>query len=383
MKRLLTTRFACVCLKNSRMISTTLLKLSLIVLPAMATLASPSSLKAVKRFTSEDGVDFVIDEKTKVISAALVVVGDVDIQHLYYTPTIIVSDKATISPASGVKEDFVNPVTYTVTAEDGTKQLYTVNVQQFDFTGRNSNARFGATTNQIPQKLPWTYLVSSETAMISGTWDFAYSGALEVRQVETDQVLTLLEQTPTTQIVTVKVNDDEQAPTQSHGVFGWSLTLNANKTYTSKDEQGDSGSGTWRIVDLGKSALNRYELELDGVTVIAGGPSASGITTWYITGINQSALHLTQDPIITSKSTTTFDLTLTARRQVAYQFSASKPGAGGLTLSWTWGTAPFQVQFKDTLSGVWSNVATLNHRTYTASPQGAAGFFRIVATGGN
>ena len=57
------------------MISKTLLKLALIFLPAMVTMASPSSLKAVKRFTSEDGVDFVIDENTKVISAALIVGG--------------------------------------------------------------------------------------------------------------------------------------------------------------------------------------------------------------------------------------------------------------------------------------------------------------------
>ncbi|MBI5541158.1 MAG: fibronectin type III domain-containing protein, partial [Bacteroidia bacterium] len=36
------------------------------------------------------------------------------------TPTITVSPGATISPASGVAQDFTNPVTYTVTAENGT-----------------------------------------------------------------------------------------------------------------------------------------------------------------------------------------------------------------------------------------------------------------------
>ena len=43
-------------------------------------------------------------------------------------PTIVVSDKATVSPASGVSKDFSNTVTYTVTAEDGTTAAYTVNV---------------------------------------------------------------------------------------------------------------------------------------------------------------------------------------------------------------------------------------------------------------
>ena len=44
------------------------------------------------------------------------------------TPTITVSDKAAVSPLSGVAQNFTNPVVYTVTAENGTKQIYTVTV---------------------------------------------------------------------------------------------------------------------------------------------------------------------------------------------------------------------------------------------------------------
>ncbi|WP_195372892.1 MULTISPECIES: PCMD domain-containing protein [Parabacteroides] len=44
-------------------------------------------------------------------------------------PTIKVSDKATVSPASGVAQDFSSPVTYTVTSEDGiVTAKYTVSV---------------------------------------------------------------------------------------------------------------------------------------------------------------------------------------------------------------------------------------------------------------
>ena len=43
-------------------------------------------------------------------------------------PTIVVSDKATVTPASGVDRDFTNAVIYTVTAEDGTTAAYTVSV---------------------------------------------------------------------------------------------------------------------------------------------------------------------------------------------------------------------------------------------------------------
>lgn len=43
-------------------------------------------------------------------------------------PTITTSPKATVSPASGVAQNFTNSVTYTVTAEDGSTQTYTVTV---------------------------------------------------------------------------------------------------------------------------------------------------------------------------------------------------------------------------------------------------------------
>lgn len=44
-------------------------------------------------------------------------------------PTIQISDKATITPASGVAQDFSKPVTYTVTSEDGiTTTTYTVSI---------------------------------------------------------------------------------------------------------------------------------------------------------------------------------------------------------------------------------------------------------------
>ncbi|OFX19915.1 MAG: hypothetical protein A2V77_09870 [Anaeromyxobacter sp. RBG_16_69_14] len=44
------------------------------------------------------------------------------------TPTIAVSPDATVNPASGVAQDFTNPVTYTVTAQDSTTKDYVVSV---------------------------------------------------------------------------------------------------------------------------------------------------------------------------------------------------------------------------------------------------------------
>ncbi|MGM9510342.1 DUF5018 domain-containing protein [Larkinella sp. GY13] len=47
-------------------------------------------------------------------------------------PTIGISPKATVNPASGAAQNFTNPVNYTVVAEDGSSQVYevTINVRQ-------------------------------------------------------------------------------------------------------------------------------------------------------------------------------------------------------------------------------------------------------------
>ncbi|MDR3519505.1 MAG: DUF5018 domain-containing protein [Candidatus Pacebacteria bacterium] len=56
----------------------------------------------------------------------LVVPAGTDLTTL--TPTVDISDNATIYPNSGTAQDFTNPVIYTVTAQDGSIQDYTVTV---------------------------------------------------------------------------------------------------------------------------------------------------------------------------------------------------------------------------------------------------------------
>jgi Domain of unknown function (DUF5018) len=43
-------------------------------------------------------------------------------------PTITISEKASVQPATGLAQNFTNPVAYTVTAENGTTKVYTVTV---------------------------------------------------------------------------------------------------------------------------------------------------------------------------------------------------------------------------------------------------------------
>lgn len=69
-------------------------------------------------------VDATIDATTKAITST--VPSTTDLTKL--VPTITLSDKATVSPVSGVAQDFSKEVAYTVTAEDGTAKTYSITV---------------------------------------------------------------------------------------------------------------------------------------------------------------------------------------------------------------------------------------------------------------
>ncbi|GAB3997252.1 hypothetical protein GCM10028807_41960 [Spirosoma daeguense] len=75
-------------------------------------------------------VKATIDATAKTIAAT--VPANTDVTKL--APSISLSAKATVSPGSGVAQDFSKAVTYTVTAEDGSTQAYTVTVSKVPAT---------------------------------------------------------------------------------------------------------------------------------------------------------------------------------------------------------------------------------------------------------
>jgi len=86
-----------------------------------------SSEKSISSFTLSGlnpVVNGAIDNTNYTVS--LTVPTGTDVTTLI--PSISVSDYATVSPSSNVAQDFTNPVTYTVTAQDGSTQAYTVTV---------------------------------------------------------------------------------------------------------------------------------------------------------------------------------------------------------------------------------------------------------------
>ncbi|QHW00598.1 PQQ-binding-like beta-propeller repeat protein [Spirosoma endbachense] len=92
-----------------------------------STTGTKSSAKTITAFTLaalSPAVNATIDATAKTISATVALGTDVT----KLVPTITIADKATVSPASGVAQDFSRAVTYTVTAEDGSTQAYTTTV---------------------------------------------------------------------------------------------------------------------------------------------------------------------------------------------------------------------------------------------------------------
>lgn len=105
------------------------MKKFLVVMLAFAALFAgckkESSEKRILKFEFTTlGVEATISEGAKTIVAQ--VPEGTDVTNL--VPTITISQKASVDPASGVPQNFTNPKTYVVTAEDGSNTSYTVTV---------------------------------------------------------------------------------------------------------------------------------------------------------------------------------------------------------------------------------------------------------------
>ncbi|MEM0939765.1 MAG: DUF5018 domain-containing protein [Bacteroidota bacterium] len=104
----------------------------IIYVPIQATIATTFSMEKTQH-TETDILSFSLPEQigNTTIDATnhtvtVEVTAGTDVTSL--TPNIVVSPGATISPSSGEARDFINPVTYTVTAEDATTQDWIVTV---------------------------------------------------------------------------------------------------------------------------------------------------------------------------------------------------------------------------------------------------------------
>lgn len=149
---------------------------------------------------------FVFDEKVADVNSAVMVQPEINEQTKAITftvsetanaedlaalvPTVEVSEKATVTPGSGVAQDFSNgkTVKYTVEAEDGTTVVYTVSVKGsasiFDFEGWTIG---GGMYEDVPSVSPWASC-NDAVALIKNMGPMAghpgYDGEYPVRSID-------------------------------------------------------------------------------------------------------------------------------------------------------------------------------------------------------
>lgn len=114
-------------MKTRRVLSTIMGILLFIVISCkkdeVVTPKSPD--KAITLF-SLNGISPAVTGVIDGVNISLIVPLNTNVTAL--VPTIATSAKATVSPATGIAQNFTNPVSYTVTAEDGSTQTYNVTV---------------------------------------------------------------------------------------------------------------------------------------------------------------------------------------------------------------------------------------------------------------
>lgn len=129
--------------------------------------ASKESKKAILSFTFES-----IDAKASLKNDTffISVPSSTDLSRL--TPTITISEKANVSPASGVVQDFGHPLPYTVIAEDGSYKTYIVKVELLQASGGKPDAtdpKDGNSAKASDAKDITQFSVGEKNYTVSGT----------------------------------------------------------------------------------------------------------------------------------------------------------------------------------------------------------------------
>ena len=134
------------------------------------------SLKDITEFSLADfspAIVAKIDVATKTITAT--VPSTADITKL--KPTLKISDRATVSPASGTVVDFTKSVNFTVAAEDASTQVYAVTITK----------EAPVVTSNLPSSITYIFnpLQVNELRTTKFTWD---SKGVLTKMIENDGV---------------------------------------------------------------------------------------------------------------------------------------------------------------------------------------------------
>lgn len=265
----------------------------------------PSSAKAITQFTI-NGVNGTINEANKAIAVTLPFGTNVN----SLTPTVTLSSKATVSPLSGVAQNFSSPVTYVVTAENGSVATYTVTLtlgkQPVTLTLHDSTYVYNGSARGI------TADVSCGGVTPAPVVSYRYNGsATKPAQIGVYAVKAWSDETSTfafgdTARATLTINAKQIS------VTGLSI---ANKTYDGTVSATVSSWGTLQ----GKEGSDIVSINQTGVTTTFGTAGvdtskAVSLSTLTLTGAAAGNYTLTQ-PSGLKANITAAALTITANNQ--------------------------------------------------------------------
>lgn len=197
-------------------------------------------------------------------------------------PTITVSKFATINPASGAAQDFTNPVVYTVTAQDGTTQTWTVTVtvsatisSQKDITSfsipNQTSVDINAAAGTVAVVMPFGTDVTSLTPTIAVSAGANINPASGVAQDFTNPVeYTVTAQDASTKVWTVTVSVPDVALTSIHDI---QYTTDASGDSPLKGQQ----VRTKGVVTAMKTGTNSFNMWLQDGTQPWGGIYVYGV----------------------------------------------------------------------------------------------------------
>ena len=239
--------------------------------------------KAISSFDFESlGVTGVINESAHTIS--LTVPYGTDVTNL--TPTIVHTGDS-ISPASGVPQNFTSPVTYTVTAVNSTTQDYTVTVTvETPSTVTTVSSTIYTVTTDTISDVPFstskaTFLSNLTKDDLNQTWN---DGGISDPVLTGNQLVVTAEDGTTTRTYTISVEEVAPIldPIGNKTVDELSLLI---FTATSTDPDGPSTS--YYLTDEPvEASIDGTSGEFTFTPTESQGPDVYNLTVWVTDGSN-------------------------------------------------------------------------------------------------
>ena len=184
-------------------------------------------------------------------------------------PVILVSEGASISPASGVAQDFTNPVDYTVTAQDGSTKVWTVSVTERSASERSIS--YNLNGGEMKVTPPNVYNVEVGATLPSGgnlvKDNYYFTGWTNLATTEDISSWGAYEQT---EDIRVKANWSPAPYVKDRNIYANGMNVTVKKNSSNKTMVYFRGANGNEIALSSINVADEYQ-DLTGYTLYAGG----------------------------------------------------------------------------------------------------------------